>query len=78
MHYTDPQSAARAWAEAHGWGAEPAPEDVGGLAFFFTTPARGRTPAKKQVAGYGTWPSFAGRLMAHQLVRKEPDGWTFD
>lgn len=74
--YTDPQSAARAWAEAHGWGAEPAPGDLG-LAFFFTS-GTGTKKAKKHVAMYGTWPSFAGRLLTSELIRKEPDGWTFD
>jgi hypothetical protein len=75
--YTDPQSAAMAWAKENGWDAEA--QQLDGepvLAFFFTTPATGRKKEpKKHVAHYGSWVSFASGLMASRKVFKTDAGW---
>lgn len=74
--FPDPQSAAMAWAEEHGWGAEAAENPELGLRFFFTTPAQGRRPAQQVTAGYfSSWATFAGRLMTHNQIVKTDDGW---
>jgi hypothetical protein len=64
-----------AWAKAHDWVAESNGRD---LTFYIVLAAVGRRKATRTPVMHGTWPTFAARLMASQLIRKTPEGWVID